>query len=77
MTNDEIVGYLSAALDQEACKATLRSALISRFVSLRQRGIPQQVLFENLERMCQDIYQINDDVILEVIDWASDNQPAS
>lgn len=71
MSNAQITAYLSAALDQEACRDTLRSALISRYESLRQRGISHAVLVDNLERMCADVYQINDDVIREIIVWAS------
>ena len=66
MSDDEIKAYLAAALDQEACKATLRAALVSRVDSLRARGISAHTLIFNLQSMSEDLYQINDDVILEV-----------
>ena len=69
MSDNEIKTYLSAALDQEACKDTLRAALISRVKSLRTRGIAPQTLLCNLKSMCKDLYQINDDVIVEVMKW--------
>ena len=76
MTTDEISGYLSAALDQEACKDTLRAALVSRVESLEQRGITHTVILAGLEELCADPYQINDDVIEEVIAWVETGKAA-
>ena len=68
MSDHEITRYLAAALDQVACKDTLRAALRSRVDALSARGITQPTLIGNLRRMCADVYQLNDDVILEVIE---------
>lgn len=76
MTADEISGYLSAALDQEACKDTLRAALVSRVESLAQRGIEDSIIVRQLEELCEDPYQINDDVIREVIAWKTNSDGA-
>lgn len=67
MTDEKIQAYLSAALDQEACRDTLLPALHSRVMSLRQDGIADRIIINCLETLCEDPYQINDDVIQDVI----------
>lgn len=74
MNEQEITIYLNAALDQEACKATLTAALVSRVESLFQQGIPQSQICESLEILCEDEFQLNDDVIFEVIEWIYSGQ---
>ena len=61
-------GYLSDALDQEACKKTLIEALQSRVSRLQDLGISDAIIIERLEDLCDDPYQINDDVIIYVIE---------
>lgn len=68
MSDDEIQVYLSEALDQEACKATLLAALESRVSSLQDLGIINGKIINGLENLHDDPYQINDDVILIVIE---------
>lgn len=68
MLNSQIEIYLSSALDQEACKDTLIAALISRVVTLHKQGITTSQLVKCLNHMCEDDYQINDDVIEHVIE---------
>ncbi len=67
MSNDEIERYLSAALDQEACKATLLAALHSRVSALQQTGILPANILTALENLLDDPWQLNDDVIEMVI----------
>ena len=69
MSNQELEDYLSDALDQEACKKTLTEALQSRVNSLQQRGIPTIKIIACLENLSDDPYQLNDDVIRDVMDW--------
>jgi hypothetical protein len=71
-TANDMQIYLSAALDQEACRETLCNALISRVVVLRQNGIEADTVIQVLHALCHDPYQINDDVILNVIDLIAD-----
>lgn len=68
MTNHEVQQYLSDALDQEACKKTLTEALTSRVSELQDSGISQSVIINCLEDLCDDPYQLNDDVIVDVIE---------
>ena len=68
MSETEIQVYLSEALDQEACKATLIAALESRVCSLQDLGISNREIINSLENLCDDPYQINDDVIFVVIE---------
>ena len=74
MKEQEITLYLNAALDQEACKATLRAALLSRVESLFQQGIAQALICDSLEILCDDEFQLNDDVIFEVMEWIYSGQ---
>lgn len=76
MTPHEISAYLSAALDQEACRETLKAALVSRVVSLRARGIPDFTVCQCLENLCHDAYQLNADTIIEVVAWMSNGDVA-
>lgn len=72
MTDEQhkhIEAYLSAALDQEACKPTLTAALISRVVALHEAGTSVMTLLECLENLCDDPAQLNADVIEDVMDW--------
>lgn len=68
-TLDEYSIYLSAALDQEACKATLLSALVSRVDGLRLRGVSDEQICTALYQLSLDPYQMNDDVIVDVMEW--------
>lgn len=68
MSPAKIRTYLSDALDQEACKKTLIEALESRVVRLQNHGLSDQIIIEYLEDLCDDPYQINDDVIIHVIE---------
>ena len=68
LSDAEITTYLSGALDQVACKDTLRGALLSRVDSLASQGISSRIICRNLVHMCEDPYQINDDVIREIVD---------
>lgn len=68
MSDHEIQTYLSQALDQEACKDTLTTALNSRILSLQNWGIPTARILDSLETLHEDPYQINDDVIFTVIE---------
>lgn len=76
MTTTDIQTYLSNALDQEACRDTLITALRSRVVELQTQGISQVTLFNYLQYLANDEYQINDDIIYAVMDmlmgWADD-----
>ncbi len=67
MKPEDIQGYLAAALDQCACKATLTGALQSRVATLHDRGIPTHAIVTELNTLCADPYQMNGDVIREVI----------
>ena len=69
MHNQEIQVYLSDALDQEACKKTLTEALQSRVTTLQQQQVSDTVIIDALENLSEDAYQLNDDVILDVIEW--------
>lgn len=69
MSNEQLEVYLSAALDQEACKDTLTAALISRAAALCDSGIAVTTLIACLENLCDDPGQINEDVIEDVIEW--------
>ena len=60
--------YLSDALDQEACKKTLIEALQSRVSCLQHLVVSDTIIIECLEDLCDDPYQINDDVIIYVIE---------
>lgn len=68
MQNDEIQGYLRDALDQEACKPTLTEALLSRVVALQKRDVSNSTIIICLENLCDDPYQLNNDVIEDVIE---------
>jgi hypothetical protein len=69
MQNDDIQVYLSDALDQEACKPTLTEALTSRVIALQKRDISNIMIIACLENLCDDPYQLNSDVIEDVIEW--------
>lgn len=69
MTIEQVEAYLSAALDQEACKQTLTEALVSRVVALQAAGITAITLIECLENLCEEPDQLNRDVIENVMDW--------
>ena len=69
MSNEQIEIYLSAALDQEACKATLTTALVSRVAALHEGGTAVTTRVECLENLCDDPAQLNGDVIESVMDW--------
>ena len=68
MSETQIISYLSMALDQEACKNTLVSALTSRIIALGKENITTPQIINCLDSMCEDIYQINDDVIEYVME---------
>ncbi|MEQ8673696.1 MAG: hypothetical protein RLP44_11955 [Aggregatilineales bacterium] len=68
MTDEAIQTYLSAALDQEACKKTLTEALESRVIALQKREITATTIITCLKALCDDPFQINDDVIYDVIE---------
>lgn len=72
MTTQQIEAYLSAALDQEACKSTLTDALVSRIVALRKKEIALLTLIGCLENMCEQPGQLNSDVIENVVDLILD-----
>lgn len=69
MSDTQIEAYLAAALDQEACKATLTAALASRVAALQTGGITVIRLLACLENLCEDTGQLNTDVIESVMDW--------
>jgi len=69
MLNDDIELYLSQALDQEACKKTLTGALQSRVIALQQAQVPNNRIINCLENLGEELYQLNGDVILDVIEW--------
>jgi hypothetical protein len=69
MSSEQREAYLAAALDQEACKATLTAALRSRVVALHQGGAAIVTLIECLENLGDDPDQLNRDVIEDVMDW--------
>lgn len=69
LSSNEHSIYLSAALDQEACKATLLSALVSRVDGLRSRGVTDEQICTALYQLSLDPYQMNDDVIVDVMEW--------
>ncbi|GIL09120.1 MAG: hypothetical protein BroJett033_6310 [Chloroflexota bacterium] len=69
MTPEQREAYLSAALDQEACKPTLTEALISRVVALRADGAAPLSLIEALENLYEEPDQLNRDVIEAVLEW--------
>lgn len=68
MTRDDIKLYLSAALDQEACKATLMAALWSRVDVLRDKHLADNQIIDLLQSISADPYQLNEDVVYEVIE---------
>ena len=68
MSQAKIQIYLSDALDQEACRATLLAALQSRVASLQHSGIPDAIIMDCLECLHDEPYQMNNDVILEVME---------
>ena len=68
MTRDDMTLYLSAALDQEACKATLMAALWSRVDTLRDKHMADNQIIDLLQAIGDDPYQLNEDVIYEVIE---------
>jgi hypothetical protein len=67
MSDNEIQVYLSMSLDQEACKATLLAALKSRVDALRDKGVPDSTIVTCLENLIEASYQMNDDVIEDMI----------
>lgn len=69
MPNDDIQQYLSDALDQEACKKTLTESLQSRVIELQNKQVSNATIIECLENLSEDTYQLNDDVITDVIEW--------
>lgn len=69
MIDNEVQVYLSVALDQEACKATLLAALKSRVDALRGMDVPNRTIVACLENLIEAQYQINDDVIEEMIEF--------
>ena len=68
MSDIQIEIYLSEALDQEACKDPLIAALISRIIALLNQGITITQLVKCLNHLCEDRYQMNDDVIQYVME---------
>jgi hypothetical protein len=68
MLNEDIQTYLSDALDQEACKPTLTQALVSRVATLQDQNISAATCILCLENLCDDPYQLNVDVIEDVIE---------
>ncbi len=68
MSDDEVQVYLAAALDQEACKATLTAALESRVTALQRLDISNARILTGLQNLCDAPYQMNDDVIYDVIE---------
>jgi len=68
MSDNEIQVYLSGALDQEACRETLLAALQSRVSTLQELCVSDTTLISCLECLYEDPYQINDDIIFEVIE---------
>ena len=68
MTDEAIQGYLSAALDQEACKKTLIAALESRVAQLQARGISDTRIIASLKHLSDEPFQMNDDVIEDVLE---------
>lgn len=69
MNTSQVEAYLSDALDQEACKATLIAALTSRVEALHARGIPVLTLIVSLENLADERDQLNTDAIEDVLDW--------
>lgn len=69
MLNDDIQLYLSEALDQEACKKTLTGALQSRVIALQQAQVSNKRIIDCLDNLSVEDYQLNGDVILDVIEW--------
>jgi hypothetical protein len=78
MSTDEMHLYLAEALDQVACKETLRAALQSRVDELRLRGVAKLTLFDSLERLAGDFDETSVEVICDVLDGlvSGENQPA-
>ena len=68
MPIQDIQNYLSDALDQEACKPTLTAALLSRVVALQALNISNTMIITHLEDLCDAPYQLNIDVIEDVIE---------
>lgn len=68
MTDHDTYVYLSAALDQNACKATLVAALTSRVDELQQRGVALTAIVNQLQQIAAEPYQMNDDIIALVLD---------
>ncbi|MAU10038.1 MAG: hypothetical protein CL607_09475 [Anaerolineaceae bacterium] len=68
MTRNDMIRYLAAALDQEACKATLMAALWSRVDALRDKDIADRQIISSLNAISDDPYQLNEDVICDVIE---------
>lgn len=68
MSDEEIRAYFAPALDPVACKATLHAALISRVDALLARGISKQKLLYILSEMYTDIYLVEDETVLEVLE---------
>lgn len=68
MLTIDIQIYLAEALDQEACKPTLTQALLSRVAELQNLNISNEMIIHCLEDLCEDPYQINVDVIEDVIE---------
>lgn len=69
MTPEQIEAYLSAALDQEACKPTLIEALTSRVIALQSSGVAGITLIQCMENLCEEPDQLNQDVIEAVMEW--------
>lgn len=69
MLNDDVQLYLSQALDQEACKKTLTGALQSRVIALQQAQVSNKRIIDCLENLSAETYQLNGDVIFDVIEW--------
>jgi len=69
MTAAQIEAYLSAALDQEACKPTLTAALLSRVAALRAGGVAAITLPQCLENLCDEPGQLNCEIIEAAADW--------
>ena len=68
MTMNDIKAYLADALDQEACRATLIAALWSRVDQLRSQNVTDKKIITSLQAMGDDPFQLNVDVIDEVIE---------
>lgn len=68
MSIEKMRVYLADALDQEACKNTLFMALQSRVQELQLSGVHTKTIIDCLDDLCDDPYQMNDNVIQHVME---------